>query len=116
MRDMMLELAGALGLAIACIHGVLGETKIFARAQITPEYARLMTRLGWQCGATAWFCFGALLILAPSFNADTARHAIIIAASLVYAFGALANAWGTKARHFGWAALLLVISLSFAGW
>ena len=43
MRDLLLQGAGAIAIVVSLIHGVLGETKIFARATIEPP--RLRCRL-----------------------------------------------------------------------
>jgi hypothetical protein len=37
MRDSLLYASGTLGLAAAFVHGLLGETRVFARARIEPE-------------------------------------------------------------------------------
>src|SRR5262249_4845440 len=37
MRDTLLYTSGTLGLALAFVHGLLGETRVFARARIEPE-------------------------------------------------------------------------------
>ena len=37
MRDLILQCAGVAAIAVALIHGVLGETKVFARATIEPR-------------------------------------------------------------------------------
>ena len=34
MRDLILQCAGVAGIAVALIHGALGETKVFAKATI----------------------------------------------------------------------------------
>ena len=39
MRDIMLAMCGRRAVAVALIHGVLGETKVFARATIEPPRA-----------------------------------------------------------------------------
>ncbi|MGT2436677.1 hypothetical protein ACU4GH_13220 [Bradyrhizobium betae] len=44
MRDLLLQCAGVAGIVVALIHGVLGETKVFARATITPESLRMLIR------------------------------------------------------------------------
>ena len=36
MRDLLLQCAGIAAIAVALIHGVIGETKIFPRATIEP--------------------------------------------------------------------------------
>ena len=45
MRDLILPCAGIAGIAVGLIHGVLGETKVFARATIQPENLRTLIRL-----------------------------------------------------------------------
>ncbi len=36
MRDLLLQCSGLAAIVLALIHGVLGETKVFARASIEP--------------------------------------------------------------------------------
>ena len=40
MRDVLLQCSGLAAIAVALIHGVLGETKVFARATIEPPSPR----------------------------------------------------------------------------
>ncbi|HZD77115.1 MAG TPA: hypothetical protein VE218_08925, partial [Acidobacteriaceae bacterium] len=102
--------------AVALIHGVLGETKVFARATIQPTQVRNLIRLVWQAGTVAWIGGGVLLIAAPWLGSDPARHWIVATMSGVFAFAALANAWATRGRHFGWMALSAVVALAVAGY
>jgi hypothetical protein len=81
MRDLLLQCSGLAAIAVALIHGVLGETRILARASIEP-----------------------------------ARHWIVATLACVFAFAALANAWATRGRHFGWMALSAVVALAVAGY
>jgi threonine dehydrogenase-like Zn-dependent dehydrogenase len=53
MRDLFLYGSGILGLAAALLHGVLGETRVFARVRIEPERLRLLLRLVWHCSVVA---------------------------------------------------------------
>ena len=115
MRDLLLQAAGVLGLAVAVLHGVLGETKVFARARIEPERLRQLVRLVWHCSAVAWAGVAILLIAAPWLNSGRARLAIVCAAVAIYGFGAAANAVATRGRHFGWAALMTVAGLAISG-
>ena len=78
MRDLILQCAGVAGIAVALIHGVLGETKVFARATIQPERLRTLIRLVWQAGTVAWIGGGVLLIAAPSLGSESARHWIVV--------------------------------------
>src|SRR3982074_3452658 len=65
MRDLLLQCSGVAAIAVALIHGVLGETKVFARATIEPPRLRKLIRLVWQAGTVAWVGGGVLLIAAP---------------------------------------------------
>ena len=85
---------------MALIHGVLGETKVFARATIQPESLRTLIRLVWQAGTVAWIGGGVLLIAAPSIGSESARHWIVVTIVAVYAFAAAANAWWSRGRGF----------------
>ena len=116
MRDLILQCAGVAGIAVALIHGVLGETKVFARATIQPESLRTLIRLVWQAGTVAWIGGGVLLIAAPWMASDPARHWIVATSAAVFAFAAFANAWALRGRHFGWVALSAVVALAVAGY
>jgi hypothetical protein len=116
MRDVLLQCSGLAAIAVAIIHGVLGETKVFARATIEPKRLRTLIRLVWQAGTVAWIGGGVLLIAAPWMASDPARHWIVVTIACVFAFGALANAWATRGRHFGWMALSAVVALAVAGY
>ena len=115
MRDLILQCAGVAGIAVALIHGVLGETKVFAKATIQPESLRTLIRLVWQAGTVAWIGGGVLLVAAPSFGSESARHWIVVTIVAVYAFAAAANAWWSRGRGFGWKALGAVVVLAVAG-
>ena len=93
MRDIILQCAGVAGIAVALIHGVLGETKVFARATIQPESLRTLIRLVWQAGTVAWIGGAVLLIAAPSMGSESARHWIVVTIVAIYGFAAAANAW-----------------------
>jgi hypothetical protein len=116
MRDLLLQGAGLAAIAVALIHGVLGETKVFARASIEPARLRTLIRLVWQAGTVAWLGGGVLLIAAPSMASEPARHWIVVTLACVFGFAALANALATRGRHFGWMALSAVVALAVAGY
>src|SRR5215475_10548793 len=102
MSDLLLQCAGIVAIIAAFIHGVLGETKVFARARIEPERLRTLIRWVWQTSSVAWAGGGVLLIAAPWMASEPARHWIIVTLACVFGFVALANAWATRGRHFGW--------------
>ena len=116
MRDLILQCAGVAGIIVALIHGVLGETKVFARATIQPESLRTLIRLVWQAGTVAWIGGGVLLLAAPHLGSETARHWIVATIVTVYGFAAAANAWWSRGRGFGWKALGVVVALAVAGY
>jgi hypothetical protein len=116
MRDLLLQCSGVAAIAVALIHGVLGETKVFARATIEPPRLRTLIRLVWQAGTVAWIGGGVLLIAAPWMASDPARHWIVATLAAVFAFAAIVNAWALRGRHFGWVALSAVVALAVAGY
>jgi hypothetical protein len=116
MRDLALQCAGVVAIVVAFIHGVLGETKVFARATIEPAWTRTLIRLVWQAGTVAWIGGGVLLFAVPLMGSEPARHWIIATMAGVFAFAAVANAIATRGRHFGWMAMTAVTALAVAGY
>ncbi|MFT4120169.1 hypothetical protein [Bradyrhizobium sp.] len=116
MRDLLLQSAGVATIVVSLIHGILGETKVFARARIEPERLRTLIRLVWQASTVAWIGGGVLLIAAPWMASEPARHWIVVTLACVFGFAALANAWATRGRHFGWVALGAVVAMAVAGY
>ena len=116
MRDLLLQCAGIGAIIVALIHGILGETKVFARARIEPERLRTLIRLVWQASTVAWIGCGVLLVVTPAMNSELARHWIVIIMASVFALSACANAWATRGRHFGWMALSAVVAMAIAGY
>jgi hypothetical protein len=115
MRDTLLSAAGILGLVAALIHALLGETRVFARAQIEPRRLRLLIRLVWQISAVGWAVIAVLLIAAPWMWSLAARYWIVGAAIVVFGLAAVANAWATRGRFFGWILLTTIVVLAAAG-
>jgi hypothetical protein len=75
-----------------------------------------LIRLVWQTSTVAWAGGGVLLIAAPWMASDFARHWIVITLAGVLGFAALANAWATRFRHFGWVALSAAVVMAVAGY
>jgi hypothetical protein len=115
MRDLLVQSAGILALAVSIAHGVLGETKIFARARIEPERLRLLLRLVWQGGTVAWISLAILLIVTPKLGSEAARNWIIATSIVTFGFAAVGNAWATRGRHFGWVVMIIVVGLAAIG-
>lgn len=116
MRDALLMAAGIVAILISVAHGVLGETKVFARATIQPPRLRTLLRLVWQAGTLAWIAGGVLLIAAPWMGSDIARHWIIVTLSIVFGSAAIANALALRTVHIGWIGMSAVVALAVAGY
>jgi hypothetical protein len=116
LRNLALTLSGLLAILAAITHTVLGETKVFARVQITPNGARRIIHAVWLFGVVSWVAIAVLVIAAPHLGSPDARHWIVAASTVTYGFGALGNAIGTRGKHFGWIVMLVVAALSIAGW
>ena len=116
MRDLLLQASGVIAIVVSLIHGVLGETKVFARASIEPPRLRLLLRLVWQVGTIAWIAGGVLLVAAPAMASDLARHWIVVTSVVVFGCAALGNAIATRGRHFGWIGMGAVVALAVAGY
>ena len=115
MKDLLLEIAGFGALVVALVHGVVIETRVFARAQVTPERARLLLRLICQISTVAWFAGGVLLIATPFVAPAAARPWIVGATCASYVFGAAGNAIASRGRHIGWMLMSAVVALAIAG-
>ncbi|MBI5262634.1 MAG: hypothetical protein HY852_12555 [Bradyrhizobium sp.] len=116
MRDLLLQCAGVAAIIVAVIHGLVGEMKVFPRVQIEPVQLRTLIRLVWQTSTVAWAGGGILLIATPWMASAPARHWIVITLACVFAFAAVANAWATRGRHFGWMALSAIVAMAVAGY
>jgi len=116
MRDVLLQVSGAVAILAALIHGVLTETYIFPQVIIEPQRLRTLFRFVWQIPTVAWIAGGVLLIAAPSMASERARHWIVVTSALVLAFSAIGNAVGTGGRHFGWMVLGAAAAMAVAGY
>ncbi len=72
MHDLMLQCAGIAAIAVALLHSVLGETKVFARATIEPARLRSLIHGVWQCSTVDWIGGGILLIVTPLVASEAA--------------------------------------------
>src|SRR3954462_14387839 len=114
MRDLLLQCSGAAAIAVALIHGVLGETRVFRRATIEPPRLRTLIRAVWQAGTVAWIGGGVLLMGGPWIASDAARRGVVETTAVMFATAAAANAWALRGRHFGWVALSAVVAMAVA--
>lgn len=116
MRDFLLQTAGVVAILVSIAHGVLGETKVFARGTVEPPRLRMLLRLVWQAGTVAWIAGGVLLFAAPWMGSDAARHWIVATLAVVFGFAAIANAMATRTVHVGWIGMSAVVVLAVAGY
>jgi hypothetical protein len=114
-RDLMLELAGALTILVAILHGAIAETAVFPKARVEPPGTLRLLRLIWQASTIDWIAIGILLIVAPTLGSESARRWIVAAAVLVCLYAATANALATRRVHLGWVLMSLVVALAIAG-
>ena len=115
MSQLLLILAAVLGLAVAVVHGYLGEVRLIGPARFAGRVERAMVQAIWHFSALAW-ATSALVFLYAALRLE--GHAQILTVSLAclpLAYGMVCNAWITRGRHFGWAALALVIALAMGG-
>jgi hypothetical protein len=115
MRDIALQAAGALAIAVSIAHGAVGEFKVFARARIELPRTRNLLRMVWQASTIDWIGIGVLLMAAPAFGSETARHWIAAVALLVYGYATVGNAIANRGRHIGWVIMAAVVALVIIG-
>src|SRR5260221_8506373 len=63
MRDLAMQISGVLAILVAVAHGVIGETRGFARPPIQPASVRRLLRRVWQCRPLPCVPRGVLLVL-----------------------------------------------------
>ena len=115
MRDISLQIAGALAIVVAIVHGIIAEVQVFPKARIEPKGTRRLLHMVWQASTVDWICIGALLIAAPALGSESARRWIIAAAVIIYGYAAMGNAVASRGRHIGWCLMGAVVGLSLMG-
>ncbi len=115
MSQILLILAGVLGLAVAAVHGYLGQVRVIAPAKFAGKVQRGMALAIWQFSSLVWAASALAFVHAAVNLAGEARWSVVSLAILPLAYGMIANAWITRGRHFGWVMLALVIALALAG-
>ena len=115
MRDLALQVAGVLAILVAIGHGAIAELRVFPKARIEPQRIRHLLRGIWQASTIDWIGMGVLLIAAPGFGSQVARHWVIAVAVVVYGYAAIGNAVASRGRHIGWPLMSCVIVLALMG-
>ncbi|MEM1140358.1 MAG: hypothetical protein AAGH45_10795 [Pseudomonadota bacterium] len=115
MKDILLYLSGGLGMAIALVHGYLGETKVVRpTAASTPAAKRVLHAIMFLSGVY-WFVASAILVATPAYVPELVRPIVVYGVAAIFISGCVANFWATRGRHFGWALLALAAGLALAG-
>jgi hypothetical protein len=112
---MALQAAGVLAIVVAITHGTIAELSVFAHARIEPPRTRGLLRMVWQASTVDWIGLGVLLIAAPAFGSEGARHWVVAVAVVAYGYGAGGNAVASGGRHVGWCLMAVVIALALMG-
>lgn len=115
MRDLALQAAGALAIAVALAHGIIAEVGVFPKARVEPRGIRALLRMVWHASTVDWIGMGVLLMVAPALGSEVARRWVIAVAVLVYGYAAIGNAVATRGRHFGWCLMTGVVALALMG-
>lgn len=112
-RNRALQLAGALAIATACYHGIVGDNMLLAIPM--SEADESFVRGTWQLGTMGWLMGGILLIGAARLVSQPARNLIVATMALQFigpAFGSLAVAGGVNIGGIG---LASVVALALYG-
>lgn len=118
-QDWALVAAGAIGGAVAVIHGVLTQklmvAPMSADGRLPPVIKRLVAAL-LQFSTYNWLLGGvALVAVAVMAVGPQARLAVGLLVGSSYLFGVVGNFWSTRGRHPGWALYALSLGLIVFG-
>ena len=131
--NVLLVVAGCLGILAAVIHGGAGEVLVVRR--LSPEVlapspfggpvlTKAMIQVSWHIATIAFLTLGSALVVAGSaLHGDTARGIGLVAAAGFTGFAAIAAGFGAARtrslrpflRHPGPAVLALTAALAWAG-
>lgn len=96
----LLLASGLLAIAVAILHGYLGETRLIAPATFPDRQARRFVSAIWQMSTALWIACGAIIAGSPWLEPGPRRWTVL-AACLPLLWGTLANVWITRGRHIG---------------
>lgn len=115
MRDVALVAAGALAALVAVVHGSLLELRVFATTRVEPERMRRLVHAVCQMSTVDWIAIAVLLMAAPWFGSQPARHWVVAAAVVAYGVAAAGNLWALRRPHPGWMLMSAVVVLALVG-
>lgn len=104
------QIAGTLCIAVALIHGVAAEIKLFPNVTAASAAHVLLLRFVWQASTLAWITFGTLLVASPRMGPGPTRW-IATAAMVNFALGAAGGLIATGPTHYGWILLATLVAL-----
>jgi hypothetical protein len=113
--NLLLGLAGALGVVAAIIHERLGQTKIIDRATFPHPTSRALVKAIWTFSSVTWIAASLVIATSPLWAEGDTLRIVVAAACAPIAWCAAANAVVTRGRHFGWMVLAGVVVLAGAG-
>ena len=125
--SIILATAAALAFFTGLVHSVLGEFTVFARMRqghlvptnggtvLKPFHVRILWASWHVATVFGWFAAATLLVLASKPVPAEVRLFLLVAVSAAMLSGSLLVLYGTKGRHPGWVAMLLVAILSILG-
>jgi hypothetical protein len=115
MQDILLYIAGAGGMIVAVVHGLIGARKVVGPTKAPSASAKRILHAIMFLSAVYWFVAGAVLASAPHlFTGEVRKWTVYVCAAMLLS-GALGNMWGTRGRHFGGYLLLVISILAFLG-
>ncbi|MEM8755479.1 MAG: hypothetical protein AAGF90_21135 [Pseudomonadota bacterium] len=115
MPEFLIGAAGALGMAIAVVHGYLGDTLVVRQAASGPETAFRVMRAIMFLSAVYWFVAGAALMAASLLAPPQIASWMAWGGGALFLSGAVGNLWATRGGHFGWALLAVATLLAWGG-
>jgi len=118
-HDISLVVAGVIGSGVAIVHGVLTQ-RLLVKPTLELSISSLARKLNsalLQFSTFNWFVSGLALVAVAFAHESETKFAVGALAASSYLFGALANLWATRGRHFAWmlygiAVLAIIYGLS----
>lgn len=126
LADILLCMAGVIGMTVAVIHAVVMQRVVVPPVQVAVSAGsavrgatkRLLTPL-LHVSSVTWFVEGAALVAAALLVDGSGRMIICTVAAVSYGYAGVLNAWATRGRHFGWvlmAAAFVLILIGATSW
>ena len=115
MVNLLLIGGGALGMAVALVHGWLSQRRLLPGITGATQTHQRINAAVYHLSTLYWLTGGAALVWVGSMGAPTLQMVVGGAVGFVYASAALANVWATRGRHVGGPLLGVAAALAVAG-